>query len=424
MSKAVAVIGIACAAVISGCSSPRGTVPEDHLEASPVTVRVALFNIRELETAKILEIDAEGRGANPQALAAARIIRWVAPDILVLNEIDHDYTSRDEGLDLNARRFRDFYLIGGRNGLELPYSYAGPNNTGILSGIDLDGDGYVATDADRGDRRHGNDAFGYGTYPGQYSMAVLSRYPIDEAAVRTFQRFLWSDLPGNHLADGILSSSARAVLRLSSKSHWDVPIDVDGHRLHLFVSHPTPQGFDGDEDRNGRRNFDEIKLWIEYIDGSNALVDDNGRRGGYASSSQFLVVGDLNAAPLDEEGSQDGPFRTSVYDGMAAIDQLLEHPRIQESGPYLTSHGARTHAVQKLGEAGRLPGFARSTSTFGAGSRIDYILPSVGLEIVDGGVFWPTPDEDEAGAAWAEEASDHRLVWLDLELLETATTSK
>jgi endonuclease/exonuclease/phosphatase family metal-dependent hydrolase len=424
MSRTVALIGIVYAAAFGGYSSPNPSSEGNSPEMPGAIVRLALFNIRELDTAKILEVDANGRGANPQALAAARIIRRIAPDILVLNEIDHDDARSEEGLDLNARRFRDHYLSGGADGVELPYSYAAPNNTGILSGIDLDGDGHVATDADRGERRHGNDAFGYGTYPGQYSMAVLSRYPIVGAETRSFQRFLWKDLPGNHLEDGLLSPAARAVFRLSSKSHWDLPIDVDGHRLHLFVSHPTPQGFDDEEDRNGRRNFDEIKLWVEYIDGNEALVDDDGRRGGYASLAPFVVVGDLNAAPLREGDGQDGPFRTSVYEGMAAIDQLLRHPRIQESGPHLTSRGAVAHAAEVLGESRAPAGFERSTSSFGAGSRIDYVLPSVGLEILDGGVFWPTPEEDESGAAWAEEASDHRLVWLDLELAGRTTSSR
>ena len=36
-----------------------------------------------------------------------------------------------------------------------------------------------------------------------------------------------------------------AVVRLSSKSHWDVPIKVGLHTVHFLVSHPTPPVFDG-----------------------------------------------------------------------------------------------------------------------------------------------------------------------------------
>ena len=55
------------------------------------------------------------------------------------------------------------------------------------------------------------------------------------------------------------------VVRLSSKSHWDVPIDVGGGIVHVLASHPTPPVFDGPEDRNGLRNADEIRFWADYI---------------------------------------------------------------------------------------------------------------------------------------------------------------
>jgi hypothetical protein len=60
------------------------------------------------------------------------------------------------------------------------------------------------------------------------------------------------------------------VLRLSSKSHWDVPIDIplgDGvtKRVHMLLHHPTPPAFDGEEGRNLRRNHDEIRLFADYV---------------------------------------------------------------------------------------------------------------------------------------------------------------
>ena len=55
------------------------------------------------------------------------------------------------------------------------------------------------------------------------------------------------------------------AVRLSSKSHWDLPIDIDGRTVHFLVSHPTPPVFDGPEDRNGTRNHDEIRFWADYV---------------------------------------------------------------------------------------------------------------------------------------------------------------
>ncbi len=379
----------------SAAGEPAG--PSTGSAAAAPTVRLAVFNIWELSTAKITAVDAEGRGNDAQARAAAEIIQRVRPDVLVINEIDHDYDSLAEGgYALNARRFADNYLATGGAPLEYEHAWAAPSNTGILSGMDLDGDGRVATEADRGERIYGNDAFGYGEYPGQYSMAVLARYPIDEGAVRTFRKLLWRSMPDNHIPSGFYSDEVLEVFRLSSKSHQDVPLVVDGIRLHLLLSHPTPPVFDAEEDHNGRRNWDEIRIWADYLDGAEWIVDDRGRSGGYGSEESFVVAGDLNARPDDTE---------SVYDGIAAMRQLLDHVRIQDPA-VLLSDGAPAERPD-------------ATTAFGGqGARIDYLLPSTGLEVVDGGVFWPSAETDAEGARLAEEASDHHLVWLDLRLPE------
>ena len=64
-------------------------------------------------------------------------------------------------------------------------------------------------------------------------MVVYSNYPIDGRRVRTFQHFLWKDMPGALLPDDPAtpapadwySPDELDVFRLSSKSHWDVPIE-------------------------------------------------------------------------------------------------------------------------------------------------------------------------------------------------------
>jgi 3-phytase len=397
-------------------SAETGAADEVVEEGSAAvrSLRVAVFNVEELSTEKLVQVDGDGAGVHPQARAAARIIQRVRPDILVLNEIDQDHAAVDRGLDLNARRFAAAYLATGDNPIEYPYVFTAPCNTGILSGVDLNNDGNAASDSERGDPAYGDDSFGFGLYPGQYSMAVLSRFPIDAEGARTFQRFLWKDLPGNHIPPGYFKPEARAVFRLSSKSHWDVPVQVGDSTLHLFVSHPTPPVFDGDEDRNGRRNFDEIKFWVEYLDNSSggealhgeALYDDEGNRGGFGSDAPFIILGDLNAYPDSQE---------SVYDGLPAIAQLLDHPRIQDTGETATSRGALVSRGDYPGGEPGPPRFQeRATATWAGGVRVDYVLPSTNLIVRDGGVFWPTVEEDAEGNSWAEQASDHHLVWVDV----------
>ncbi|MEM7048023.1 MAG: endonuclease/exonuclease/phosphatase family protein [Acidobacteriota bacterium] len=398
--KTFASLSLTLSLLVVACAGSDSTEEAAVVDSPAVPIRVALFNIKELSTQALADASGE------QLRAAAEIIGRIQPDILVLQEIDHDL-SRPDDLAANARRFAEAFL---GEQVSLPYAYAAPCNTGRLSGIDLDGDGQVATAEDVGTRQHGGDSYGFGTYPGQYSMAVLSRYPIAGDDARTFQNFPWRYLPGNHLPKDFYSAPAVERLRLSSKSHWDLPIEVGEKRLHLWISHPTPPAFDGDEDRNGRRNFDEIKLWVDYLEGVEALVDDQGRSGGFASAAPFVIVGDLNARPNEE---------TSLYDGRTAISQLLDHRDIIDPVEHLVSSGARAHLAAYLREGGPKarppsgpPGMA--TATFLGGSRVDYLLPRQNLGVIDGGVFWPSEEEDATGYRLAEEASDHRLVWLDL----------
>ena len=114
-------------------TSPDPKTTESPSVRLPEKVRVALFNIRELKTTKITQMDDAGTGIEPQARAAASIIQKIRPDILIINEIDHDYDRLDEGYDLNARLFSKHYLKSGTNPIEYPYAYAAPNNTGLLT---------------------------------------------------------------------------------------------------------------------------------------------------------------------------------------------------------------------------------------------------------------------------------------------------
>ena len=406
---------------MAGCGSSPDSSANAGSEATPttegttgITVRVGLFNIKELGVDKMSSTD---EAIQAQIVAAAEILREKAPDILVLNEVDADPTGAGAehrvGLEATTRVFADRYLAAGEDPLVYPHLFVEESNTGALSGFDLNNDGVVATAADVGERAHGDDSWGYGVYPGQYAMAILSRFPIDRENARTFRRLLWRDLPGHHIPEGWYSAEELEQVRLSSKSHWDVPIDIEGRTLRLLVSHPTPPAFDGEEDRNGRRNFDEIRLWKLYLDPARDgdsptwLKDDQGRTGGFDAlpsgdgASAFVIAGDLNAHPGSDV----------VYDGQSAIDQLLRHDRIQDSGPFLTSEGAIA------GRSGGPPEhLERATNSFRGGLRIDYLLPSKGLEITAGGVEWPDPDRDPEGHERAVTASDHRFLWLDLHL--------
>lgn len=392
--------GVRLALIVSAVSlAPALTTAQPVPDRPPGAVRVATFNVA-LNRSAAGELVAElAAPDSAQARAVAEIIQLVAPDILLLNEIDHD--PGGEALALFQRN----YLEVGQNGapsIAYGYAFTAPVNTGVPSGFDLDGDGHVGGPG---------DALGYGAFPGQYGMALLSRHPI-LPGTRTFRTFLWRDLPGNLIPEGWYSDGALAVLPLSSKSHWDVPVRIGDAVLHLLASHPTPPVFDGPEDRNGRRNHDEIRFWIDYLEGGAAghLVDDDGAAGGLPADAAFVVLGDLNADPADGDGRRE------------VIIRLLGHPRVQDPEP--RSAGGVAAAERQGGANTRHAGDpALDTADFrdvpGPGNlRVDYVLPSADLAVVGAGVFWPTPDDPlhrligEDGRA----ASDHRLVWVDLRL--------
>ncbi len=364
------------------------------------TVRFATFNVSLYRDAAGRLADDLATGDDPQARRVAEIIQRVRPDVLLLNEFDFDPNGR--AIDAFQRN----YLEVGRSGLvpiRFRHRYVAPVNTGVPSGHDLDGDG----------RTNGpGDAFGFGRFGGQYGMVVLSRLPLAEDRIRSFRTFLWKDMPGARwprdpdTGEPYYSDAARSVLRLASKNLWDIPIVWDEREVHFIVSHPTPPVFDGPEDRNGLRNHDEIRLLADYLDPqrSRYIYDDHGRRGGMGSNVPFVVAGDLNADPHDGDSRRE------------AITALLRHPRVR-AGLAPASRGGTAAAKTDGGANETHRGDpSHDTSDFANDQRVgnlrlDYVLPSRLLEIVDSGVFWPLPAEDGQAAI---TASDHRLVWVDL----------
>jgi hypothetical protein len=402
------------------------SLPSRAIAADPVrvaTFNLALYGSRADDVWRRLE-----SGNDSQAMHLAEIIQRVRPDVLVLNEIDFD----PEGRVLDS--FCERYLAVGQNSSEsaaaaapiaYPHRLAIESNTGEHSGLDLDRNGRVNSSPGAAD--YAGDCWGYGAYPGQYAFAVVSRFPIDASAMRQFRKFRWQDIPEARLPDDDATAApndwyppeVRGQLRLSSKNHCDVPIDVGGRTIHLLLSHPTPPVFDGPEDRNGRRNHDELRLWTDYIgpaEGSAYLRDDDGRRGGIRSRANerqatpsFIILGDLNGDHHDGQGPEGIRL-------LLASPQLLRYPAPKSLG------GAEAARVQGSANAAHQGDPANDTCDAAddpapGNLHIDYVLPSADLKVVASGVFWPeAADPLSALVAGASEpvSSDHRLVWVDI----------
>ena len=366
-------------------------------EEADNSVRFATFNAS-LNRANEGELASDLATAdNEQAQAIAEIIQRVRPDVLLINEFDYDAAGESAAL------FQKNYLGKSQNGaepIEYPYVFNASSNTGVPSGFDLNNNGEVAG---------GDDALGFGNFPGQYGMLVLSKHPIVRHKVRTFQNFLWRDMPGAKIPEGWYAEEELQVLPLSSKSHWDVPVWVGCRVIHFLTSHPTPPTFDGDEDRNGRRNHDEIRFWADYVSRKAAgyIYDDQGRRGGLRGR-YFVIAGDQNADPMDGD-STDG-----------AILQLLDHPRINTSVTPSSEGAVEAAALQGGANGEHMADPAYDTADFAdtapGNLRVDYVLPSNNLEIQDAGVFWPLSEEPASAltGTYPFPSSDHRLVWVEI----------
>lgn len=386
--------------MLSGCN--MATV-NNETDTNKSTLRIATFNVS-MEALNYVDGNPQSAKVNGNELSnalnadhqqiknIAEIIQRVNPDIILLNEFD-----RQSNDHKSLQTFLNNYLAVSQQGNDpvfYPYFYQGPVNTGVATTFDLNNDGNTGVLP--------SDGYGYGHFPGHFAMVLLSKYPIDEKSIRSFQLFKWQDMP-NALAPmnpdtnkAWYSDEAWSNLRLSSKSHWDIPVTINGKTLHVLASHPTPPVFDGPENRNGKRNYDELRFWVDYLTPSAAsyIYDDKKNYGGLPQDNAFVILGDLNASSVDGNAIKQG------------IKRLTSHPRVND--PLPQSEAGKLHTPDNKSAANHTA-FWRM--------RADYVLPSTAsLSVLDSGIFWPKTTEDTYRLIKDRAASsDHRLVWVDVE---------
>ncbi|WP_410000778.1 endonuclease/exonuclease/phosphatase family protein [Roseovarius atlanticus] len=305
---------------------------------------------------------------DPQVESVARLIARATPDIIALQGIDYDH-------DLIAARALVRRISA--HGHDLPHVFALRPNTGMTTGLDLDGDGR---------KGRPRDAQGYGTFAGQGGMAILSRFPVLTEDVRDFSGILWRDMPQAllRLEDGtpLLLDRVKKVQRLSTVGHWVVPVRIEDQTLRLLTFHASPPVFDGPEDRNGRRNHDEIVFWLKYLDGAF----------GAGPEPPFVLAGDANLDPVDGAGRK------------AAIRRLLADGRMIDPKPMRPAGVAQGDGhdgdprLDTVDWPGPDPGSL----------RVSYVLPSADLEVLKAGIV------TDGMNGSVEDASRHGLVWVDL----------
>jgi 3-phytase/alkaline phosphatase D len=393
-------------------------------------------------------VDATTANRIEQMHRVAEVLQRVDADVLLVNEFDFDLSGTPTASSMPmsagyssqaAANFQTNFLSsshgGGATGRVLTnplvygYRHTPNTNTGLHSGFDLNNNG--ATVATPGAAGFGDDAYGFGNFPGQFGFTVYSKFEIK--SVRSFQNFLWKDMPNNLLTNDasagannlatFYSADEVNALRLSSKNHVDVTVEINGQEVHFLTAHPTPPVFDGAEDRNGKRNHDEIRFWNDYIAGESYIYDDLGGLGGLPDGAMFVIAGDYNADPNDGDSYA------------FAIRQFLDNPLINTSLTPASAGGAENPLHQNGINPSHLSPSGQDTADFAdttpGNLRADYVLPSLNLPLVSAGVFWPTsniPDFPLVGTFGNPNlfagfpTSDHKAVWVDVNVVPEPAT--
>jgi len=377
---------VAMIAMGGGCASTPSAAPEGP------RVRVMTYHLGGVGTDELQRSD------HSRLKRAAAQIQALSPDILFISGLAYDQTGQ------NARRFVTNYLSPPQADTLSGRSYETvmlPVNTGDAHGAERIPVRTVhaasvsvapSSDAISTVRQAlpapPTDSVGEGM-----ALFVHPDLTVLRDSIRTFRRFLWSQMPGaarprdRHSGAPWHTDETWQTLRLSSRSHWDVPVRItEGTVLHVLASHPAVPTRDGAAQRSDRRNHDEIRFWVDYLNDAAYIEDDSSRGGGLEEGAAFVLVGRLNADPDDDNVFQ------------AAVRALLSHDRVKDVTP-------------RASEAGRTAGSTlRPEATARWGGRVDYVFPSSGLTVDTSGIWRPVPDTA------AVPVSDHFPVWVDLRL--------
>jgi len=316
-------------------------------------VRLAVFHTGlSRDGPGLLLRDIRGRAAD--VLAVRDAIVALQPDAILLLDFDYD---RD-GLALTA--FAGLLAEGGH---PLPHWLAPRPNTGMATGLDLDGDGRTGT---------ADDAQGWGRFAGAGGMALLSRLPLTPESFVDYTERLWHDLPGARLpmvaGQPFPSADTFAIQRLSTTGHWEVALQTRSGPLVLMAWHAGPPVFGGPHGRNRARNADETRFWLYRLSGELVPLP-----------AHFVLLGNANLDAEDGDGDR------------SVMRALLADPHLQDPMPQAAPPGEPMPSAV----TGRWP-------DNGLSLRVDYLLPSTTLRVLDGGLIWPG------------DAARHALVWADV----------
>ncbi len=247
-----------------------------------------------------------------------------------------------------------------RDVLGFSHMFALAPNSMKVTQLDLDGNGRA------------EDRQAWARYAGEGAMLLLSQHPF---ALRFhLNDVLWSDVQGAQMpVAGFLDEEAASAIKVVTQGFWVLDLLPEDHAPMTFVAFQNSAPvFDGPEDLNGLRNRAQLGLLNAVMDGKYGMFP----------KKRFVLIGNSNLDPQRGEGDR------------AAMSALLADKRLQDPRPRSEIGGETTAQWETPGAM-----------------RVSYILPSAEWELGQTAVVWP---RDGPLRAAAEQASRHRMVWMEL----------
>ena len=326
------------------------------LENKKARINVVHRNIKELESSKLNK-------ENHQIKAVRKILNNFSFNILSINELQYDTkdvpNERFKSVGRNAERFAE--LIG-KDPFEHAISFTQANTGNKAKHVNYN----YATKMTKKARKLA-DQDNFGLFPGQYSTAMISEFPIKSEVV--LKNLKWREFNKSVSFSKFRRSNGRRIpttIQLFDKSFTDSVIEVDGHDVHIITLHTVPSyHFGNKKTPNYERNKDQLRFLEWYLTGGTDIPVKLPKK--YSDikplkkTDKFIAMGDWNTSIYaNNKGS------TVLRRIFKSVDTWIEKP-------------IHTHESQHFGEK-------RTKLT------LDYIAYR-GLKIVDAGIYFPKENE-------------------------------
>lgn len=387
------------------------------LQAAPV--RVVHYNIKELDSTKL----SQGL-SHKQVAAAMNVIKKLKPDFLSLNEMQYDLrnvpTKEYKTVGQNMNRVISLLDLGWSS-VNVGF---GPANTGTFA-LKLPGTNDYTTNTLK---RELADPYNFGVFPAEYSSAGATRFLIVKTIIE--KNILWTTFNPNRDVSKFLDTNGKALdpkkIDLFDKNFMDMVVQIGNKEVHFILLHTVPShDFDNAGSPNSARNADQLAFLEWYLTGeTNFKVPSNLKIKPLKPNDLFVAMGDWNV-----------DVRKVEISGAQVLQSLFKKTKLwMDYSKMQFTYESQPFYVPSFNE------------------QLDYIVTSNSndIRIVDGGVYAPMVRSErgcdlakapkalnkgntvvsyrdvktkktcyaEVSADYAEikTASDHRPLWVDLEI--------